>query len=555
MDELKANLKAACKKLFGVDIEPELTRPEEKFGDYATNLALQLGKQLGKNPRQVAEQLAQHVRGETSHMLEVNVAGEGFINFTLTDEVLSRAVTSATKLSKPLDGQEILVEFGDPNPFKEMHIGHLYSYIVGDSISKLLETSGATVRRLSYHGDVGLHVARAIFGLRELEKESKDRNKSLSDIPVIERENFLGIAYAYGADKYENDQVSRREMDVINVHIYDKDDPEINELHEKGCELSFSYFDKILDLLSIPYDKRYLESDTASIGIELVRKHHGTVFKESHGAVIYEGERVGLHTRVFITSTGLPTYETKDLGLVTLKNRDFPGAHRSIVITAHEQSEYFKVMLAALSEIDTSLAQKTSHLSHGFLSLSTGKMSSRTGNVYAALTLIEQVEQSVRKQFPNSDASDKTDIAALKYGWLKHRLGSDIVFNIAEAVSLEGNSGPYLQYAHARACSIIQKAGVTDEKAKIESFEPKERSLARKISEYPEVVKKATDELMPHYICTYLYELAQTFNSFYESNRIIGNERQGLRLGLVKNYQEVLENGLGLLNIAAPESI
>jgi len=262
-----------------------------------------------------------------------------------------------------------------------------------------------------------------------------------------------------------------------------------------------------------------------------------------------------LHTRVFITSTGLPTYETKDLGLVTLKNRDFPCAHRSIVITAHEQSEYFKVMLAALSEIDTSLAQKTSHLSHGFLSLSTGKMSSRTGNVYAALTLIEQVEQSVRKQFPNSDASDKTDIAALKYGWLKHRLGSDIVFNIAEAVSLEGNSGPYLQYAHARACSIIQKAGVTDEKAKIESFEPKERSLARKISEYPEVVKKATDELMPHYICTYLYELAQTFNSFYESNRIIGNERQGLRLGLVKNYQEVLENGLGLLNIAAPESI
>ena len=223
MDELKANLKAACKKLFGVDIEPELTRPEEKFGDYATNLALQLGKQLGKNPRQVAEQLAQHVRGETSHMLEVNVAGEGFINFTLTDEVLSRAVTSATKLSKPLDGQEILVEFGDPNPFKEMHIGHLYSYIVGDSISKLLETSGATVRRLSYHGDVGLHVARAIFGLRELEKESKDRNKSLSDIPVIERENFLDSSRSVKSGSLSSItryNISRQIYSIFNIFYF-----------------------------------------------------------------------------------------------------------------------------------------------------------------------------------------------------------------------------------------------------------------------------------------------------------------------------------------------
>src|SRR5476649_2368864 len=162
MQELEAALKAACKKLFNTDIEPELSRPEEKFGDYATNAALQLGKRLSKNPREVAEALAANIQ-ESGAVAKAEVAGQGFINFTLTDENLAKAALTATILSKPLAGQQILAEFGDPNPFKEMHIGHLYQYIVGDAIASLLEANGAEVKRLSYHGDVGLHVARAIY--------------------------------------------------------------------------------------------------------------------------------------------------------------------------------------------------------------------------------------------------------------------------------------------------------------------------------------------------------------------------------------------------------
>lgn len=554
MQELKEALVSACRASFNVDTEPELTRPEEKFGDYSTNVALQLGKRLGKNPREVAEQLVAQLH-ELPVLAKRDIAGPGFINFTLTDKVLSKAATSATVLPKPYDGQEILVEFGDPNPFKQMHIGHLYGYIVGDSISRLLENSGATVKRLSYHGDVGLHVAKAIFGLRELEKDRQSQDKSSSDVPIIENENFLGTAYAYGAKKYDEDEAAKAEIESINLHIYNKDDPEINELHEKGRELSFSYFDKILGLLKINNDKRYLESQTISLGKEMVEKNLSSVFKQSQGAIVFEGEKVGLHTRVFITSAGLPTYEAKDLGLTELKNRDYPNASRSIIITANEQSEYFKVMLAALAEIDKKLADKTTHLSHGFLSLSSGKMSSRTGDVYTAMKLLLEVKDAVHAGYPDSLARKEITFAAVKYAFLKHRLGPDIVFDINESIGLEGNSGPYLQYAHARACSIIQKAGNADDKAKAENFEPAERSLARKISEYPEVVQKATDELMPHHISTYLYELAQTFNSFYESSRIIGNERQALRLELVKNYAKVLKNGLSLLNITAPDKM
>ena len=548
MNEVRQTVKKAIKELFDVDMEPELSRPEERFGDFATNVAMQLAPKLSKKPIEVADALKAKI-DELGYYQKVDIAGPGFLNITLkTDDIWAMA-QNATNIQKPLAGQEILVEFGDPNPFKEMHIGHLYSYIVGDSISKLLESSGATVRQLSYHGDIGLHVAKAIYGLREFEKQRQE----VDDNEAIEDEKFLGTAYAYGAKKYEEDDAAKAEIESLNLHIYKHDNPEINKLHEDGRRLSFSYFDKVLDLLGIKNDKRYLESQTTAPGRELVEKNVGSVFNQSQGAIIFEGEKVGLHTRVFITSKGLPTYETKDLGLVLLKDRDYPRAERSIVITANEQSEYFKVMLAALAEIDARLAAKTSHISHGFLSLASGKMSSRTGNVYPAMELLLEVKTAVHEQYPDSPVRKEVTFAAVKYAFLKHRLGSDIVFDIKESISLEGNSGPYLQYAHARASSILSKANVNGLPGDKVKFDKNERSLARKISEYPEIVEKSAGELMPHYVGTYLYELAQEFNRFYETSRIIGDERANVRIQLVSAYQKVLSSGLNILSISAPE--
>jgi arginyl-tRNA synthetase len=188
MQEIRTALKDAARKLFDADIEPEISRPEEKFGDYASNAALQLAKKAVASPQQIARQLADELQNVPG-VAEVAIASPGFLNFKLTNEALAQAAFSAAALPKPLEGQEILVEFGDPNPFKEMHIGHLYSYIVGDAISSLLESQGATVRRLSYHGDVGLHVAKAIWVM------SKDEGPLKDD---------LGSYYAAGspADKY-----------------------------------------------------------------------------------------------------------------------------------------------------------------------------------------------------------------------------------------------------------------------------------------------------------------------------------------------------------------
>jgi arginyl-tRNA synthetase len=560
-DALAAGIAAAVKELFDVDSEVELTRPDEQFGDYATNVALQLSKQLGKKPCEIAEMLIVKSRENLVGLVaDVSVAGPGFLNLTLTDQALADIVSNAQPQSRK--GQQTVVEFGDPNPFKEMHLGHLYTAVVGDAISRLLEADGSDVKRVSYHGDVGMHVAKAMWALLEGLKE-QGRIHTYTDDVVLDVSSFdtlfkltLGQYYARGAKAFDEDEKTAEEIKQINRHIYAKDNDLINKLHSWGADRSFGYFDQIFHELGVVYvpNGRYLESQVSEVGLKYVRDNTGTVFEESDGAVIYRGEKVGLHTRVFINSNGLPTYETKDLGLAEQKNSDYPEAAMSIIITANEQSEYFKVMLAALAEITPELAAKTRHLAHGFLSLTTGKMSSRTGEVYSAADLMSNVEQAVKNQYPDTDPANKTYLAAIKYALLKHRIGSDIVFDIQESVSLEGNSGPYLQYAHARACSILAKAG-EQQAVKLTDLQAGERSLLRKLTEYSEVIELATAERMPHHICTYLYELAQTFNRFYEQNRVIGDPRQTIRLLLVGHYADTLMAGLSLLGIAAPKQM
>ena len=546
-EKLECELSKLIENLFSVTLDVSFSRPESIFGDYSSNVALVLAGKLKRPASEIAAQIAEELKSELIKKIEVKQPG--FLNVYLKDEVILEELNSLSNYKKTNGNKDILVEFGDPNPFKEMHLGHLYSSIVGDSISKLLEESGAAVKRLSYHGDVGLNVARWIWAIGRASDWNLDVAKGL----LKDTKQPLGTFYAMGAKADEEDSHISEEIKKINVHIYKRDRKDINELYDYGRELSFKYFDELFDSIGIRYDKRYLESETSVVGTEEVNKNINTVFEKSDGAVVYKGEKVGLHTRVFINSKGLPTYEAKDLGLAVLKGIDYPKANRSIVITASEQTEYFKVMLSALKEINPELAGKTTHLAHGFLSLTTGKMSSRKGNVYSAIDLLSQVKEKVSEQYPKSDKQDEIYLSAVKYTFLRQRLGADIVFDVKESVGLEGNSGPYIQYAHARAKSILAKSSIKSQK--VDNLESDERLLAFKITEYKEVVEKAVNELLPSHICTYLFELAQVFNSFYEKNRVLDHERTNIRLSLLESYTRVLKAGLHLLGISAPESL
>jgi arginyl-tRNA synthetase len=588
--ELEQAIAQAVHDLFGVEQSVELTRPDEQFGDFATNVALQLAKQVGSNPREIADKIADKLRSDLAGQVrEVTVAGPGFLNLVLTDAALVSAMQ--TEASKPLDGKTVLVEYSDPNPFKPLHAGHLYTTLVGDTLARLVEHAGANVTRINYGGDVGLHVAKSMWAIVKNIGESPEK---LNDIPESERSGWLGDRYVEGNDAYEDDETAKAEIIAINKRVYglqaegDHDSP-FAQVYWTCRQWSYDYFAQLYEQLQVvPFDRYLPESEVTELGFKTVQEQlEKGVFEQSDGAVIFDGEKVGLHKRVFINGEGLPTYETKDVGLSLTKWNDY-HYDESIIITANEQAQYMQVVIAAIKQFEPEPAERTRHLTHGFVKLQGGvKMSSRKGNIVTALEILEAARQAGAETGTNPN--EETILAAVKYAFAKNRIGGDIAYDPKESIALEGNSGPYLQYAHARARSILAKAQTPvipipepssgqapleesgadqqepEQKQTISfdsadtalkmtgSLEAGERSLVRKITEYTEVLDKSVAELMPHNICTYLYELAQTFNSFYEQNRVIGDEREAVRLTLVTKYADTLKDGLELLGITAPE--
>lgn len=554
-DELEKRISETVQTVFEAEVAAELTRPEEQFGDYSTNVALQLAGQLGKSPREIAQTLAEELRKTMPEIAEIAVAGPGFLNLRLDDGALLNGM--GADAAQPLKGQTVVVEYSDPNPFKVLHAGHLYTSVVGDAIANLLQLAGARVYRVNFGGDVGLHVGKTLWAiLQELGGENPDK---LSEVKAEDRAEWLAKAYIGGTQAYENDEQAKAAIIDYNKRVYrlhadnDHDSP-FAKVYWTCRQWSYDYFDEFYKRIGSHFDKYYPESLTVRIGLDTVRQHTGDVYEQSDGAVVFNGEKFGLHTRVFINSEGLPTYEAKDVGLIMLKKQDYKF-DRSIVVTGNEQIQYMAVVLKSIEQFAPELAKATTHLTHGIVKLQGGvKMSSRKGNFLRAVDVLDAAA-AANQALTGKDNEDAT-LGAVKYSFLKTRMGGDIIYDPDESVSLEGNSGPYLQYAHARARSILRKAGAdnTDAGADVE-LQADERSLARKITEYTEVLEKAITELMPHQVCTYLYELAQVFNRFYEHNRVLGDERQALRLSLVLYYADTLKHGLELLGIAAPEQM
>lgn len=545
---------ATCiKESFNAETDVEFERTEEKFGDYATNVALQLAKQLGKQPREVAEALAGKAKEKLAGMVsDVSVAGPGFINLKLSDEAIAKMTDD--EVTQSLSGQTVVAEYSDPNPFKVLHAGHFYTGAVGDAIANLLEQAGAKVHRVNFGGDVGLHVAKTMWAING--NLGGWHPEKLDTVPKASRAEWMAEEYVKGSQAYSDDKKINAEIIEINKAIYkvhedDDHDSPFAQIYWTCRQWSYDYFDEFYKRIGSNFEKYYPESKTAPIGLKTVQEHIGDVYEKSDGAIIFDGEKHGLHARVFINSEGLPTYEAKDVGLIMKKWQDYKF-DLSVVITGNDIIEYMKVVLKSIEQFMPELSNRSKHLTHGIVKLKGGtKMSSREGNILRAVDILDAASEANKKLVGKHN--EDTVLGAVKYAFLKNRTGGDIVYDPKESVSLEGNSGPYLQYAHARARSILKKAQAKG--GEITDLEAGERTLARKITEYPEVVDKAIAELMPHHICTYLYELAQTFNRFYENNRVISDKRQDTRLALVEKYADRLKSGLGLLGIASPDKM
>ncbi len=533
-------------------------------GDYSTSAALAYAKAAGTNPRALAEKIVSELeKNPLAELEKIEIAGPGFINFHLSKQFFADSLSmimTAEKwgTSSVSAGKKIMVEYTQPNPFKPFHIGHLMSNAIGESVSRIVEASGAKTVRANYQGDVGPHVAKALYGLMK-----KPMPESITDVSA--QAQYIGACYVAGSEAYENDPAAKEEIDAINKKVYERTDEAVNKLYDWGRKVTLEAFEKIYATLGTKFDYYFFESEMAPIGAKIVRENLGTVFEESDGAIVFHAEKHDpkLHTRVFINSKGLPTYETKEIGLTVTKfQKENPDV--SITTTAIEQGEYMKVVQKALSLIHPDLESRMQHVTHGMMRFASGKMSSRKGNVVTGESLLRDVKDVVLEKMKEREFSDaeretiasQVGVAALKYSILKQALGGDIIYDFEKSISFEGDSGPYLQYTTVRAGSILEKAkkeGIAANSALPENWQT--TNIEKMVYRFPEAVVRAFETREPHHIASFLTELASAFNSFYGSNQIVNKDdaTSPYKVALTEAFRRTMQNGLHLLGIQVPE--
>jgi arginyl-tRNA synthetase len=542
----------------GIEGEIDFTKPpKSEMGDLAFP-CFDLAKQENKKPNEIAEEIKKKLEignWKLEILDKVEVFGP-YVNFFLNGSELAKLVLEQ-KDSIVKKQDKVMVEFAHPNTHKAFHIGHLRTLITGESVSRILDYSGHDVVRANFQGDVGMHIAKCLYAIL---KYDKDGIKNQSKMDINDRVKYLGEMYARGSKDFEESESVRTEVGDINTSIYEQDRL-VKDIYKETRKWSLEYFDKIYKRLYTKFDRFYFESEVFERGKNIVLENVDKgIFKASQGAIIFEGSKFDLHDRVFINSKGYPTYEAKDMGLAELQYKEHKP-DKIIHVVAKEQTEYFKVVIKAQEEVFPYIKDKQFHLDYGWVTLKSGKMSSRTGQVVLGEWLLEEVKKKISEVMSESELKNKEEVlekitvAAVKYAMLKIGVRQDMAFDINESVSLTGDSGPYLLYIVARIKSILKK-DTRNKIQKISNFQfpisKEEKKLLLQVANFSEVIKSSAEDLDPSKIAKYLFELAQTFNSFYENCPVLKAENDDVRdfrLQLINQVGQVMEKGIYLLGI------
>lgn len=536
--------------------------PKSDMGDFAFG-CFALAKEQGKNPNEVAVELAAKIKKNA--LVEQVKAYGAYVNFFINAKEFAGLLFTELQNKNQFGvhdmgkGKTVLVEYACPNPMKVFHLGHLRNLITGEAVVRMFENAGYDVKRVNYQGDVGMHIAKSLWGLSQMSSEFEQIKNAALDEQIA----FLGKAYAHGATKFEEDEEAKKEILEFNRKVYEHDSG-ILDMYKTARAWSLEYFDTIYAKLGSHFDRLYFESEVFGPGKKLVQEGlEKGIFKLSEGAVIFEGSKYGLHDRVFINSQGFPTYEAKDMGLAQLHFSEYKPS-QVIHVVGKEQADYFQVVFKALAELLPQTEGKEYHLVGGYLQLKgEQKMSSRKGNVVAGDELVRLVEARVREIMKDRELDQKEDItrkvaiSALKYSMLKVNASQDISFDIKESISMSGDSGPYLLYMATRIQSILNKVSEQVESTPFNiqknnvSLTQEEKELLLELATFPEHTKKAVVEYDPSVIAKYIYGLAQTFNKFYQVCPVLEAEQnvRSFRIELIRTVDTVMRRGLDLLGI------
>ena len=567
--------------------EIEINKAPEKFGDYSTNVAMKLAGIVKESPLEIARKIIKKLNEDFSEdknplnpplkkgeersiwFEKMEVVQPGFINFYFSQKVYQKTLADILKqgdqygFSKLGQGKKVMVEFGQPNTHKAITIGHLKSAVSGLSVVKLFETLGYEVIKANFFGDVGMQVAKSTWAMMKKELPS-----DFEEWENAKKMEFVNEAYVEGVNAFKDDPQVETEIRKINKDIYAKADNENYRWYQKIRDWSIEHQNAVFAKLGIEYDRQYPESEVYKDAIKIVKKYQGEIFEKSQGAIVYRGEKAGLHTWVFLTKEGNPTYSAKDLALAIKKFSEY-DLDLAIVTTSVEQTDYFKAVIKVLEKIDPIFKDKYKHIPFGWLLLNNKKTSSRMGqtikcvDIIAGAMKLAEEKIAIDKDYSlkqKQEIIDKVALAGLKFLILSHEFHKDINYDPNEFIKLNGFSGPFILYSYVRINSIVKKVGGVD----LENLDDlifkkeQEKQLASTLAMYSDTVLRAGTEIAPHIICNYLYEVAQKFNGFYENCPIQKAEtevQKKSRLLLARATGQILKNGLSLLGIETLEKM
>lgn len=510
-------------------------------------------------PQKIAEEIVEKI-GKQKDFEKIESVGP-YINFYQNRKKLAIDLIKEVEKEKENFGKgkgkgiKTMIEFSQPNTHKAFHVGHIRGTSVGESISRILEFYGDKVIRANYSGDTGMHIAKWIWCYKNFHNKEK----------LSEEESWIAGIYVDAVKRLDENKEFQKEVDQINLKLETQEDKEINELWKKTRKLSIDSWKRIYKELNTSFDVHFFESEVEKrakeISKELVEKGIAIV---DDGATIIKFDDENLGVWVLLRKDGTVLYSAKDLALFERKFKEFK-IEKNVYVIGAEQTHHVHQLFKTLELMKAPNYEKCYFVPISEVRLPTGKMSSRTGENILYSEFLEEIMDYTKEKIKERDEKIKEKelnqralkvcIAAIKYSMLKQGTNRGIVFDKKEALNFEGDTGPYIQYAYARASSIIRKFGKGDKIEKIDFLEEKETELILRMNEFNSICENAYKQMNPSIIANYSFRLAQTFNEFYHSCPVGGDEKENFRIHLVNSFRQILKNSLYLLGIDTIEEM
>ena len=581
--------------LYGIAADPATvvlqTTKKEFQGDY-TIVVFPYVKQARRSPEQLANELGAAVKEAVAEVSDYNVV-KGFLNLTVSDGYWLQFVsqkaclpTFGLKAADPAT-KPVVVEYSSPNTNKPLHLGHIRNNLLGWSVSELLAANGANVKKVNLVNDRGIHICKSMLAwLRYGNGETPDSSGTKGDHLVgkyyVEFDKHykeeVKVLVSEGMDEEEAKKQAPLMLEAqAMLKRWEEGDKEVRDLWTKMNGWVYAGFDETYQRLGVAFDKIYYESNTYLLGKELVQKglDMGVLFRKEDGSVWCDLTADGLDQKLLLRRDGTSVYMTQDLGTALLRHNDF-GAEQLIYVVGNEQDYHFKVLKLILGKLGFDWADKVYHLSYGMVELPNGKMKSREGTVVDADDLITEMELTAEEMCRDHGKNDDMTpeqlkqlyhilaLGALKYFILKVDPAKNMLFNPAESIDFNGNTGPFIQYTHARIRSIVRKAAEQGIECTAQQpstplqtvLNDKERAVVKCLHDMPGVIASAADNFSPAMVANYAYELAKNFNSFYQDTPILRETDaavKAFRVSLCAAVAQALKNTMRILGIEVPE--